>query len=77
MNRPNHLDMEGKEALAKTLEEYPGGVACWVSHDRQLISQSCNRFWLIDDSGLSECRMPMPCMRKSGTTTALKQDARR
>lgn len=49
----NHLDMEGKEALAKTLEEYPGGLLL-VSHDRQLISQSCNRFWLIDDSGLSE-----------------------
>ena len=25
-----------------------------VSHDRQLISNSCNRFWLIDENGLSE-----------------------
>ena len=25
-----------------------------VSHDRQLISQSCNRFWLIEDGRLSE-----------------------
>ena len=25
-----------------------------VSHDRQLISQSCNRFWLIDNGELSE-----------------------
>ncbi|MDQ8600888.1 ABC-F family ATP-binding cassette domain-containing protein [Klebsiella aerogenes] len=49
----NHLDMEGKEALAATLREYPGGLLL-VSHDRQLISQSCNRFWLIDENGLSE-----------------------
>ncbi|HHR0832534.1 TPA: ABC-F family ATP-binding cassette domain-containing protein [Klebsiella aerogenes] len=49
----NHLDMEGKEALAATLREYPGGLLL-VSHDRQLISQSCNRFWLMDENGLSE-----------------------
>jgi ATPase subunit of ABC transporter with duplicated ATPase domains len=45
--------MEGKEALAASLREYSGGLLL-VSHDRQLISQSCNRFWLIDDNGLSE-----------------------
>ncbi|ELY3083919.1 ABC-F family ATP-binding cassette domain-containing protein [Klebsiella aerogenes] len=49
----NHLDMEGKEALVATLRDYPGGLLL-VSHDRQLISQSCNRFWLIDEDGLSE-----------------------
>lgn len=49
----NHLDMEGKEALAATLRDYPGGLLL-VSHDRQLIARSCNRFWLIDDQGLSE-----------------------
>lgn len=49
----NHLDIDGKAALAQTLSEYPGGVLL-VSHDRQLISNSCNRFWLIDEKGLSE-----------------------
>lgn len=49
----NHLDIDGKEALAETLCNYPGGLLL-VSHDRQLISQSCNRFWLIDECGLSE-----------------------
>lgn len=49
----NHLDMEGKEALADTLQQFEGGVLL-VSHDRQLISQSCNRFWLIEDGLLSE-----------------------
>lgn len=49
----NHLDMEGKEALAETLLQFEGGVLL-VSHDRQLISHSCNRFWLIEDGALSE-----------------------
>lgn len=49
----NHLDMEGKEALAETLQQFEGGVLL-VSHDRQLISQSCNRFWLIEEGKLSE-----------------------
>ncbi|UWM62207.1 ABC-F family ATP-binding cassette domain-containing protein [Enterobacter sp. CP102] len=49
----NHLDMEGKEALADTLQQFEGGVLL-VSHDRQLITQSCNRFWLIEDGKLSE-----------------------
>ncbi|HBQ8102331.1 TPA: ABC-F family ATP-binding cassette domain-containing protein [Klebsiella pneumoniae] len=49
----NHLDMEGKAALTQTLRDYPGGVLL-VSHDRQLISESCNRFWLIDSAGLTE-----------------------
>ncbi|KEY45789.1 ABC-F family ATP-binding cassette domain-containing protein [Citrobacter amalonaticus] len=49
----NHLDMEGKEALAQTLQSFEGGVLL-VSHDRQLINQSCNRFWFVDDGELSE-----------------------
>ncbi|WP_347289651.1 ATP-binding cassette domain-containing protein [Kluyvera georgiana] len=49
----NHLDIDGKETLAETLCHYPGGLLL-VSHDRQLINQSCNRFWLIDECGLSE-----------------------
>ena len=49
----NHLDMEGKEALAETLQSYEGGVLL-VTHDRTLITKSCNRFWLIDDGELSE-----------------------
>ncbi|VUS86681.1 putative ABC transporter ATP-binding protein YheS [Klebsiella pasteurii] len=49
----NHLDMDGKTALAATLNDYPGGLLL-VSHDRELINHSCNRFWLIDERGLSE-----------------------
>ncbi|WLI77341.1 ABC-F family ATP-binding cassette domain-containing protein [Kosakonia sp. H02] len=49
----NHLDMAGKEALAETLTQFSGGVLL-VSHDRQLISSSCNRFWLVENGELSE-----------------------
>jgi len=49
----NHLDMEGKEELAETLKTFSGAVLL-VSHDRRLIEQSCNRFWLIDKQRLEE-----------------------
>lgn len=49
----NHLDMEGKEALMDTLKTFSGAVLL-VSHDRSLIEQSCNRFWLIDKCRLQE-----------------------
>jgi ATPase subunit of ABC transporter with duplicated ATPase domains len=49
----NHLDMEGKEELAETLHEFEGAVML-VTHDRMLIENSCNRFWLIDHQQLEE-----------------------
>lgn len=49
----NHLDMVGKEELAEALNQFDGAVLL-VSHDRQLIANSCNRFWLIEDRRLSE-----------------------
>lgn len=49
----NHLDLEGKEELAQTLKTFSGAVLL-VSHDRTLIEESCNRFWLIDQQRLEE-----------------------
>lgn len=49
----NHLDLEGKEELAETLKTFSGAVLL-VSHDRTLIEQSCNRFWLVDGQRLEE-----------------------
>lgn len=49
----NHLDMDGKAALAETLSDFEGAVLL-VSHDRQLIEQGCNRFWLIQQGELKE-----------------------
>ncbi|WP_073582192.1 ABC-F family ATP-binding cassette domain-containing protein [Vibrio quintilis] len=53
----NHLDLEGKEELIETLNQYEGG-ALIVSHDRSLIEQACNRFWLIQDGQLEEHHDP-------------------
>ena len=33
---------------AEAIAAFPGGVLL-VSHDRELIERSCNRFWLIKD----------------------------
>ncbi|MCA1177739.1 MULTISPECIES: ABC-F family ATP-binding cassette domain-containing protein [unclassified Pantoea] len=49
----NHLDMVGKEELAEALNQFEGAVLL-VSHDRNLIASSCNRFWLIQDQQLGE-----------------------
>lgn len=49
----NHLDLEGKEELAKELCQFQGGFIL-VSHDRDLLEQSCNRFWLVDEGSLTE-----------------------
>ncbi|WP_373950955.1 ABC-F family ATP-binding cassette domain-containing protein [Vibrio pomeroyi] len=49
----NHLDIEGKEELAECLTRFEGGLLL-VSHDRELIESSCNRFWYINDGQLVE-----------------------
>ncbi|MGR5358691.1 ABC-F family ATP-binding cassette domain-containing protein [Vibrio chagasii] len=49
----NHLDIEGKEELANCLTQFDGGLLL-VSHDRELIEKSCNRFWYINDGQLME-----------------------
>lgn len=49
----NHIDMEGKKALAEQISQFPGGVLL-VSHDRELIENSCNRFWYIHNGVLTE-----------------------
>lgn len=49
----NHLDMEGKDELIETLNKFEAATVL-VSHDRRLIEQSCNRFWLIQHGMLTE-----------------------
>ncbi|CAM3587661.1 putative ABC transporter ATP-binding protein YheS [Vibrio aerogenes CECT 7868] len=61
----NHLDLEGKEELIETLNQYEGG-ALIVSHDRSLIEQACNRFWLIQDGQLEEHHDPAVIYERIG-----------
>lgn len=49
----NHLDLEGKEELAEELCGFKGGFIL-VTHDRELLEKSCNRFWLVDEGSLTE-----------------------
>jgi ATP-binding cassette subfamily F protein 3 len=42
----NHLDLEMREALALALGEYAGAVVL-VSHDRHLLRETCDDFWLV------------------------------
>jgi ATPase subunit of ABC transporter with duplicated ATPase domains len=76
----NHLDMEGKEELAETLRQFDGAVIL-VTHDRMLIENSCNRFWLIDHQRLEEWQDLEPVYtrlaeeRDTVTMTAPNRDA--
>ncbi len=42
----NHLDIEMREALAMALSEFAGAVVL-VSHDRHLLSETMDAFWLV------------------------------
>ena len=47
----NHLDMQGKRELTASLQQFAGGFLL-VSHDRDLIEQSCSEFWVVQDGRL-------------------------
>jgi len=42
----NHLDLDMRESLAEALEDYAGALVI-VSHDRELLSRVCDRFWRV------------------------------
>ena len=52
----NHLDMEGKRELAAALAAFDGGFIL-VSHDRELIEHSCNRFGQSATGACRNCPM--------------------
>ena len=51
----NHLDLEMRQALAIALQEYRGAVLL-VSHDRHLLRQCADDFWLVADGGVTRYR---------------------
>ncbi len=47
MDEPtNHLDLQTREALSIALNEFEGTVML-VSHDRALLRETCDEFWLV------------------------------
>jgi len=47
----NHLDLTTREALSMALNEFEGTVML-VSHDRALLREVCDEFWLVADGKL-------------------------
>ena len=48
----NHLDLEMREALAVALQQYDGALLL-VSHDRHLLRECVDDFWLVAEGGVS------------------------
>ncbi|MDP9045038.1 MAG: ATP-binding cassette domain-containing protein [Pseudomonadota bacterium] len=52
MDEPtNHLDLTTREALSMALNEFEGTVML-VSHDRALLREVCDEFWLVADGAV-------------------------
>ncbi|MDP3822371.1 MAG: ATP-binding cassette domain-containing protein [Burkholderiales bacterium] len=52
MDEPtNHLDLTTREALSMALNEFEGTVML-VSHDRALLREVCDEFWLVADGAI-------------------------
>lgn len=49
----NHLDLETREALTFALQSFNGAMVI-VSHDRELLKETTDTLWLIDDGALQE-----------------------
>ena len=47
----NHLDLDTREALSMALNEFEGTVML-VSHDRALLREVCDEFWLVTEGGV-------------------------
>jgi ATP-binding cassette subfamily F protein 3 len=53
MDEPtNHLDLTTREALSIALNEFEGTVML-VSHDRALLREVCDEFWLVSRGGVA------------------------
>ena len=51
----NHLDLTTREALSMALNEFEGTVML-VSHDRALLREVCDEFWLVTGGKLAAVR---------------------
>ncbi len=49
----NHLDLDMRHALTLALQNYDGAILV-VSHDRHLLSNTVEQFWLVHDGVLSD-----------------------
>lgn len=51
----NHLDLEMRQALTMALQNFEGAIVV-ISHDRHLLRNTVDDFWLVNDGQVSEYR---------------------
>jgi ATP-binding cassette subfamily F protein 3 len=49
----NHLDLEMRQALTMALQNFDGAIVV-VSHDRHLLRNTVDEFWLVNDGRVTE-----------------------
>ena len=49
----NHLDLEMRQALTMALQNFEGAIVV-VSHDRHLLRNTVDEFWLVNDGRIGE-----------------------
>jgi len=54
----NHLDIDSRAELIKSLNNYEGAVLI-ISHDRNLLEAVVDRLWLVDRGTVSTARIPL------------------
>jgi ATP-binding cassette subfamily F protein 3 len=54
----NHLDLEMRQALAEALQDFAGAMVI-VSHDRHLLSVSCDKLVLVSEQKVSEFELSL------------------
>ena len=54
----NHLDLEMRQALAEALQEFSGAMVI-VSHDRYLLSVTCDKLLLVNQKKVSEFHLSL------------------
>jgi ATPase subunit of ABC transporter with duplicated ATPase domains len=64
----NHLDIEGQEALEDELLAHQASCLL-VSHDRNFVRRTANRFWLIEKNKLVELDGPEHFFAAIGATS--------
>lgn len=72
----NHLDMQGKQELTAALAGFAGGFLL-VSHDRDLIEQSCQEFWVVQDGHLErwlDAESAYQCLRNKPSSGSELQE---
>jgi ATP-binding cassette subfamily F protein 3 len=59
----NHLDLEMRHALTVALQGFEGAVVT-VSHDRHLLNETVDAFWLVDNGGVQPFPGGLPAYRQ-------------